>query len=74
MVRLLAVYGRAPLFFYVTHLLVYIVLGRQLAPHGTSIAAMYPYWLLGLVILFPLCWWYSHLKQRQPAGSALHYF
>ncbi len=72
--RPLAVFGRAPLFFYLMHIPLYWVIGRQLAPNGTSIAAMYPYWLLGLAILFPLCWGYRQLKERQPAASPLHYF
>jgi hypothetical protein len=63
-----------PLYFYVTHLLLYAAMGHVLAPNGTSIAAMYPYWLLGLVILYPLCWWYGRLKRGQPANSILRYF
>jgi uncharacterized membrane protein len=68
-IRLLAVFGRSPLLFYIIHLFLYAALGYLFTPHGTSIPAMYPYWLLGLAILFPLCWWYGRFKLRQPANS-----
>jgi uncharacterized membrane protein len=71
--RPLAVFGRSPLFFYALHLFLYMGLGWLVAPHGMSIPAMLPWWLLGLAILFPLCWWYGRLKQRQPAASLLRY-
>jgi uncharacterized membrane protein len=74
MLQPLVVIGRVPLYFYVTHLFLYAAMGHLLAPSGTSIAAMYPYWLLGLVILYPLCWWYGRLKRGQPANSILRYF
>jgi uncharacterized membrane protein len=70
----LAVFGRAPLFFYGTHVVVYLALAYLLTPHGTSIPLMLPLWLLGLVILYPLCRWYGRLKQRQPARSLLRFF
>jgi hypothetical protein len=53
--RPLVVFGRVPLFFYLAHLFLYAGLGLWLAPNGTSIPKMYPYWLLGLLILYPLC-------------------
>jgi hypothetical protein len=74
--RLLAplrVLGRAPLFFYVAHLFLYAGLGRWLAPTGTSIPAMIPYWLLGLLLLLPLCGWYGPFKHSQPATSPLRF-
>lgn len=72
--RLFAVFGQLPLFFYVVHLFLYAALGYIFTPRGTSIPAMYPYWLLGLAILFPLCWWYGRFKQHQPVYSMWRYF
>jgi uncharacterized membrane protein len=69
----LAVLGRAPLFFYLTHAFVYLALAYMLTPHGTSITLMLPLWLLGLLLLYPLCGWYGRLKQRQPARSVLRF-
>lgn len=69
----LAVFGQVPMFFYLLHLYLYGRLGAWFAPQGTSIAAMYPYWLLGLVLLFPLCLWYGRFKRRQPANSLLRF-
>lgn len=47
--------------------------GMWLAPEGTSIAAMYPYWLLGLLLLFPVCLMYGRLKHRPPVNTVLRY-
>ena len=70
----LAVFGRAPLLFYLLHLFLYAGLGHWLTSHGTSIPEMYPYWLLGLASLYPLCLWYGRFKRRQPAHSVLRFF
>lgn len=69
----IAVFGRAPLFSYVVHLLIYLAIGKMFAPNGTSVPGVYPYWLLGLAILLPLAWWFGNWKQRQPAHSPLRF-
>jgi uncharacterized membrane protein len=69
----LVVYGQAPLFFYIVHLFLYAGLGMWLAPEGTSIAAMYPYWLLGLLILLPVCYLYGKLRNRPQANAVLRF-
>jgi uncharacterized membrane protein len=74
MLDALAVFGRAPLFFYTLHLFLYAGLGWLFTPRGTSIPAMVPFWLLGLLILYPLCLWFGRLKQRQPVASILRLF
>jgi uncharacterized membrane protein len=69
----LVVFGRTPLFFYVLHLFLYAGLGYLLVPRGTSIPAMYPIWLLGLLILYPLCRLYGRLKHSQSARLVLQF-
>lgn len=65
----LVAFGRVPLFFYLAHLFLFAGLGLMLTPEGTTIPRMYPYWLLGLVILFPACLWFGRLKRHRPAES-----
>ncbi len=72
--RGLAVFGRAPLFFYLAHLYLYAAIGLALAPHGLGIPRMVPFWLLGLVVLFPLCWLYAKFKHTRSAGSVWRLF
>ncbi|MBN1659268.1 MAG: DUF4396 domain-containing protein [Anaerolineae bacterium] len=67
----LVVLGQAPLFFYVQHLFLYAMLGHLLAPDGTSLPVMYLVWLLGLLILFPLCLGYRWFKAHQPAHGGM---
>jgi uncharacterized membrane protein len=64
----LRVYGSVPLFFFVTHLWLYAAMGRFF-PAGTTIPRMYPFWLLGLVLLYLPCRWYGDFKRRRPSGS-----
>jgi len=52
--KVLRVYGRTPLFFYVAHLWVYCAMGFALPGH-TSLLGMYPLWLLGVAVLYPAC-------------------
>lgn len=70
----LAIFGRTPLFFYVLHLFLYALMGRLFTPSGTTIPIMYLYWIIGLLILFPLCLWFGRFKRNQPTHSPVRYF
>jgi uncharacterized membrane protein len=73
-VRPLVAFGRAPLFVYVLHLYLYMLMGRWFAPFGSSLAVMYLYWLAGLAILYLPALWYGRLKQwRSPVRGVLAY-
>jgi uncharacterized membrane protein len=64
--RPLTLYGRVPLFFYLVHLYLYGLIGQLVQ---TDIRGMYPYWLLGLLILGPLCWAYGRFKNGRAPES-----
>ncbi len=66
----LRVFGSVPLFFFITHLWLYAAIGRFF-PAGTTILQMYPFWLLGLGLLYVPCRWYGEFKRRRPDGSFL---
>ena len=66
--RTLAVFGSSPLFFYLTHLYLYALMG-WVFPNGTGLAQMIPFWLAGLLILYPLCLWYGRFKQSRSTDS-----
>jgi uncharacterized membrane protein len=68
---ILKVFGRAPLFVYIVHLFLYMGIGRVATPGGTSIAAMYPFWILGLLVLYPLARWYGKRRARSAPRSLL---
>jgi uncharacterized membrane protein len=70
----LGVFGGSPLFFYIAHLYLYGLLSLVLVPNGTSIPRMYPFWLLGLALLYPLCWLYGRFKRSRGPGSLWRLF
>lgn len=70
----LIVFGVAPLFFYIAHLYLYGFIGRTFFPAGTGIPAMYPYWILGLVILYPLCLLFGRFKASRAPNSLWRFF
>jgi len=61
----LMVFGRTALFFYLVHLYLYALSGFVFTK-GVSLGVVYGVWLVGLVVLYPLCRWYGRFK----AGTA----
>jgi uncharacterized membrane protein len=68
----LAVFGRVPFFFYVVHL--YLIHGLATlgslavtggaGDAGLSLPGVYLVWLVVLVLLYPVCLWFSQLRER----------
>jgi uncharacterized membrane protein len=70
----LAVYGQAPLFFYLAHLWLYAVIGALFFRQGTTLGSMYGVWLAGLIPLWFLSRWYRDFKSRTPSESVWRFF
>lgn len=69
-VRVLTVYGQAPLFFYIAHfwlfgLLSVVAFRDAAAPQW----ALYPLWLAGVAALYPLCRRFRDFKRSRPEVS-----
>jgi branched-subunit amino acid ABC-type transport system permease component len=47
----------------------YAAFAQMIGADGIGIYRMVPYWLLGLAILFPLCWLYGRFKHSRSPGS-----
>lgn len=62
--------GRSSLFFYIAHLIVYILLVLGVHP-AQSLWYSYLIWLAGLVIMYYLCRYYLILKSRSDPSSLL---
>lgn len=69
----LQVFGRTPLFFYVIHVHLLAAASWLLNMHQTGgLTETYLATVAALLVLYPLCRWYGHLKQAHPQ-SLLHY-
>ena len=70
---LLLTYGNTALFFYVLHMYMLAVLGFAF-PYGTKLPLLYPFWILLLVLLYPLCKWYGNFKRQTSPESVWRFF
>lgn len=73
---LAVIFGQTSLFFYVSHILIYRILGEGAVELGVlqsfGIVRAYLIWAVGLCILAPLCSVFRNIKRRYP-NSMLRY-
>jgi uncharacterized membrane protein len=63
-------YGRSALFFYIVHLHIYALMSLMFFNRHTTIVSMAGVlWIVGLVILWPLCAWYGKFKAGKDIDS-----
>ncbi len=70
----LVVFGQVALFVYILHLLLYAIIGNLLTPNGSELYEMYIIWVLGLLVLYPICFYYGKFKHSQPSNSIMRMF
>ena len=71
--KVLPAYGKSALFFYITHLYLFALIGF-LFPEGANLRLIYLTWILVLTILYPLCTWYGNFKKRSSPASLWRFF
>jgi uncharacterized membrane protein len=71
--RPLIVFGQSSLFFYFAHIYTFILMSK-FVPHSFPLINMYLLWLIGLLILFPICKYYLKLKSQGSKTSIWRYF
>jgi uncharacterized membrane protein len=69
----LIVFGQSSLFFYFAHIYTFIFISKFVS-HSLPLIVMYLLWLIGLIILFPVCKYYLKFKSQQPKTSIWRYF
>lgn len=69
----LIVFGKAPLFFYITHLYLYLILGL-LFPNITSLLLTLTIWATGLIILYYSSKEYAKFKFKKDVNSIWGFF
>lgn len=70
LIRMLAVYGQAPLFFYIAHFYLFGLLSLLAFRHAAAPQwALYPLWLAGAAALYPLCRRFRDFKRSRPEAS-----
>jgi uncharacterized membrane protein len=69
--RVLVVFGRTPMFFYLLHIPLLALLAKGLGVQGTlGLKAAYGFAALVALVLFPACRWYGRYKAAHPSGIA----
>jgi uncharacterized membrane protein len=69
----LLVFGQSALFFYIVHLYIYAIMGFAFSGE-TKFILVYPVWLAGLFLLYPLCRWYRNFKKQKQIDSVWRFF
>ena len=68
----LLVFGKVSLFFYFAHYYLYIIISK-FTNHAISLSRMYVLWVLGLIVLYPVCKYYGQFKKQQSENSFWRY-
>lgn len=62
-INIFGVYGRVPLFFYIVHLPLIIMLKRLSGISGVDLKGVYLIWGIVVIMLYPICIYYGKVKK-----------
>ncbi|WP_131792969.1 heparan-alpha-glucosaminide N-acetyltransferase domain-containing protein [Legionella birminghamensis] len=70
----LKTFGQCALFFFVCHWYVYYLISVLLPARLTSAGGLLGFWLIGLLLLYPACYFYRNFKMTKPKASLWRMF
>ena len=74
MIEPLGVYGRCSLFFYLTHITLFVIIGQIFFRHGANLPWMFASWIALMLVMYPICMWYGSFKRSKPEQSLWRFF
>jgi hypothetical protein len=72
-IHFFVVLGRVPMFYYILHLVLFVVMGAIAGYNRYDLVATYGFFIFAVAVLYMLCSWYARYKRQHPEKAWLKF-